>query len=99
MSRDSDVIKSSISKIPPTHNTTTIIRSLTHATPVASLLKELKHANIVVLHDIIHTKRMLTLVFEYVVSPLVRTSFIDILHSTGCHYTQPWLPTVNRNKR
>ncbi|XP_068586025.1 cyclin-dependent kinase 15 isoform X2 [Cebidichthys violaceus] len=32
----------------------------------ASLLKGLKHANIVVLHDIIHTRETLTLVFEYV---------------------------------
>lgn len=31
-----------------------------------SLLKGLKHANIVLLHDIIHTKETLTLVFEYV---------------------------------
>eukprot|EP00039_Didymoeca_costata_P001645 m.54063 g.54063 ORF g.54063 m.54063 type:complete len:420 (-) comp10896_c1_seq2:58-1317(-) len=30
-----------------------------------SLLKGLKHANIVTLHDIIHTKKTLTLVFEY----------------------------------
>nr|XP_055071999.1 cyclin-dependent kinase 16 [Misgurnus anguillicaudatus] len=30
-----------------------------------SLLKELKHANIVTLHDIIHTDKCLTLVFEY----------------------------------
>ncbi len=35
--------------------------------PAASLLKGLKHANIVLLHDIIHTKETLTLVFEYVV--------------------------------
>lgn len=33
-----------------------------------SLLKNLKHANIVTLHDIIHTKCSLTLVFEYLVS-------------------------------
>nr|XP_040565169.1 cyclin-dependent kinase 14-like isoform X2 [Lepeophtheirus salmonis] len=32
----------------------------------ASLLKELKHTNIVTLHDIIHTKSSLTFVFEYV---------------------------------
>ncbi|ESO03620.1 hypothetical protein HELRODRAFT_80026 [Helobdella robusta] len=31
----------------------------------ASLLKGLKHANIVTLHDIIHTKESLTFVFEY----------------------------------
>lgn len=34
---------------------------------LASLLKALKHANIVVLHDIVHTRETLTLVFEYVV--------------------------------
>ncbi|XP_014663177.1 PREDICTED: cyclin-dependent kinase 14-like [Priapulus caudatus] len=32
----------------------------------ASLLKGLKHANIVTLHDIVHTKETLTFVFEYV---------------------------------
>ena len=31
-----------------------------------SLLKDLKHANIVLLHDIIHTHNSLTLVFEFV---------------------------------
>ena len=36
--------------------------------PEASLLKGLKHANIVTLHDIIHTSTNLTFVFEYVVS-------------------------------
>jgi len=36
----------------------------------ASLLKELKHNNIVTLHDIIHTRNSLTFVFEYVVSAL-----------------------------
>ncbi|KAM6958122.1 cyclin-dependent kinase 15 isoform 1-T1 [Tautogolabrus adspersus] len=36
----------------------------------ASLLKGLKHANIVVLHDIIHTRESLTLVFEYVQTDL-----------------------------
>lgn len=40
------------------------------STSAASLLKGLKHANIVLLHDIIHTKETLTLVFEYVVSSL-----------------------------
>lgn len=33
-----------------------------------SLLKDLKHANIVTLHDIIHTDKCLTLVFEYLVN-------------------------------
>lgn len=33
----------------------------------ASLLKELKHANIVTLHDIVHTRETLTFVFEFVV--------------------------------
>lgn len=35
---------------------------------IVSLLKDLKHANIVTLHDIIHTEKSLTLVFEYLVS-------------------------------
>lgn len=34
-----------------------------------SLLKDLKHANIVTLHDIVHTDKSLTLVFEYLVRP------------------------------
>uniref|UniRef100_A0A8C5XQ31 cyclin-dependent kinase n=1 Tax=Microcebus murinus TaxID=30608 RepID=A0A8C5XQ31_MICMU len=34
----------------------------------ASLLKGLKHANVVLLHDIIHTKETLTFVFEYMVT-------------------------------
>lgn len=32
-----------------------------------SLLKDLKHANIVTLHDIVHTDKSLMLVFEYLV--------------------------------
>uniref|UniRef100_A0A8C1PLN0 cyclin-dependent kinase n=1 Tax=Cyprinus carpio TaxID=7962 RepID=A0A8C1PLN0_CYPCA len=40
-----------------------------------SLLKNLKHANIVTLHDIIHTDRCLTLVFEYLVSHFAQLSF------------------------
>ncbi|KAL6115079.1 cdk15 [Pungitius sinensis] len=38
----------------------------------ASLLKALKHANIVVLHDIVHTRETLTLVFEYVQTDLAQ---------------------------
>lgn len=38
----------------------------------ASLLKGLKHANIVVLHDIIHTRASLTFVFEYVQTDLAQ---------------------------
>ena len=41
-----------------------------HHTPLmcaASLLKGLKHSNIVTLHDIIYTKTSLTFVFEYLV--------------------------------
>lgn len=37
--------------------------------PLVSLLKDLKHANIVTLHDIVHTDKSLTLVFEYLVRP------------------------------
>lgn len=40
-----------------------------------SLLKDLKHANIVTLHDIIHTPKSLTLVFEYVEKDL--KSYMD----------------------
>jgi cyclin-dependent kinase 14 len=36
----------------------------------ASLLKELKHANIVTLHDIIHTKTSLTFVFDFLPTDL-----------------------------
>ncbi|XP_051798154.1 cyclin-dependent kinase 15-like [Acanthochromis polyacanthus] len=36
----------------------------------ASLLKRLKHANIVLLHDIVHTRETLTFVFEYVQTDL-----------------------------
>uniref|UniRef100_A0A3P9NHJ0 Cyclin-dependent kinase 15 n=1 Tax=Poecilia reticulata TaxID=8081 RepID=A0A3P9NHJ0_POERE len=38
----------------------------------ASLLKHLKHANIVLLHDIIHTRETLTFVFEYVQTDLAQ---------------------------
>jgi len=40
-----------------------------------SLLKDLKHANIVTLHDIIHTPKSLTLVFEYLEKDL--KSYMD----------------------
>lgn len=39
-----------------------------------SLLKDLKHANIVTLHDIVHTDKSLMLVFEY----LVRLNYVKI---------------------
>ncbi|CAG8756649.1 4469_t:CDS:2, partial [Acaulospora morrowiae] len=40
-----------------------------------SLLKELKHANIVRLYDVLHTEKKLTLVFEYLDSDLKK--FLD----------------------
>lgn len=43
-----------------------------HSVCTASLLKELKHNNIVVLHDIVQTKSTLTFVFEYVPKDLSR---------------------------
>lgn len=49
---------------------------------LVSLLKDLKHANIVTLHDIIHTQKSLTLVFEY----LVRCMHIHTLFSMSPHY-------------
>ena len=42
----------------------------------ASLLKELKHANIVTLHDIIHTKSSLTFVFEFVNTDLSQVTYV-----------------------
>ena len=41
-----------------------------------SLLRNLRHVNIVTLHDIIHTEKSLTLVFEYL------ASFEMVLYST-----------------
>lgn len=35
---------------------------------LVSLLRDLRHNNIVTLHDIVHTDKSLTLVFEYLVS-------------------------------
>lgn len=50
-----------------------------------SLLKNLKHANIVTLHDIIHTERCLTLVFEYLVSTSgVRNLHLRTQNMDGC---------------
>lgn len=46
----------------------------------ASLLKELKHNNIVTLHDIIHTRSSLTFVFEYVHTDL--SQYLE-MHSGG----------------
>lgn len=50
-----------------------------------SLLKDLKHANIVTLHDIVHTDKSLTLVFEYLVS-LNRLHFLheELLSNCCC---------------
>ncbi|XP_016303375.1 cyclin-dependent kinase 14-like [Sinocyclocheilus anshuiensis] len=48
----------------------------------ASLLKGLKHTNIVLLHDIIHTKETLMLVFEYVHTDLCQ--YMD-KHPGGLH--------------
>ena len=45
----------------------------------ASLLKGLKHANIVTLHDIIHTSTNLTFVFEYVVSYSAQFTYIVVV--------------------
>ncbi|XP_037078095.1 cyclin-dependent kinase 14-like isoform X2 [Pollicipes pollicipes] len=48
----------------------------------ASLLKELKHANIVILHDIIHARNALTFVFEYVHTDL--SQYLE-QHPGGLH--------------
>lgn len=42
-----------------------------HRFSPVSLLRNLKHHNIVTLHDIVHTEKSLTLVFEYLVSGLI----------------------------
>ncbi|VDM35014.1 unnamed protein product [Hydatigera taeniaeformis] len=46
-----------------------------------SLLRDLRHANIVTLHDIIHTEKSLTLVFEYLVSTgcevILKSSYVN----------------------
>lgn len=53
----------------------------------ASLLKELKHSNIVTLHDIVHTRETLTFVFEYVVIKIYQIYDInDICHFHGNVY-------------
>ena len=59
---------------------------LTCSFSVASLLKQLKHANIVRLHDIIHTKDTLMFVFEFVVSPF---KWDQALHSQFRSVTGP----------
>lgn len=48
----------------------------------ASLLKDLRHANIVTLHDIIHTKETLTFVFEFVNTDL--SQYME-RHGGGLH--------------
>lgn len=45
-----------------------------------SLLRDLRHANIVTLHDIVYTERLLTLVFEYVDRDLKQ--YLDDCHET-----------------
>ena len=46
---------------------------------VVSLLRDLKHANIVTLHDIIHTDSCLTLVFEYLVRIIMIITIIFVI--------------------
>ncbi|XP_039284459.1 cyclin-dependent kinase 14 isoform X3 [Nilaparvata lugens] len=50
----------------------------------ASLLKELKHCNIVTLHDIVHTRQTLTFVFEYVHTDL--SQYME-RHGGGLNYS------------
>nr|XP_002131308.1 negative regulator of the PHO system [Ciona intestinalis] len=49
----------------------------------ASLLKTLKHANIITLHDIVHATTTLTLVFEYMVTDL--STYMEWYGSCGIH--------------
>ena len=60
----------------------------------ASLLKGLKHSNIVTLHDIIHVPGNLTFVFEYVVSEVTCMSH-DVSHA--CHVTNARKTTTRMN--
>ena len=53
--------------------------------PSVSLLKDLKHSNIVTLHDIVHTPKSMMLVFEY----LVRY-FLNDFKSSHEHYTSSY---------
>ncbi|VDM03410.1 unnamed protein product [Schistocephalus solidus] len=52
-----------------------------------SLLRDLRHANIVTLHDIIHTEKCLTLVFEY----LTREALMTVTTGELCFSTGPSL--------
>ena len=69
----------------------------------ASLLKELKHTNIVTLHDIIHTKSSLTFVFEYVVSTISHeenfAGFLFFAHFSDPNISRLLLPTRDGDKR
>ncbi len=58
-----------------------------------SLLKDLKHANIVTLHDIVHTEKSLTLVFEYLVSErlMLLLSFWSMLYLFICLFSDGFL--------
>jgi len=54
-----------------------------------SLLRQLKHANIVTLHDIIYTSKSLTLVFEYLVNDFLFNLFnivIEIFYNMNEKY-------------
>lgn len=54
----------------------------------ASLLKELKHSNIVTLHDIVHTRETLTFVFEYVVSMRNENYILYLSFAVGLWYQE-----------
>jgi len=55
---------------------------------LVSLLRDLKHANIVTLHDIIHTDSCLTLVFEYLVRILRRNVKFSYFFKIQASFTQ-----------
>lgn len=56
-----------------------------------SLLKDLKHANIVTLHDIVHTDKSLTLVFEYLVRLLLALTLKTPFNVISSTFLFVWL--------
>ena len=54
-------------------------------------MKELRHTNVVRLHDVIHTESKLMLVFEFMEQDLKR--YMDT------HGNRPWIPSLSAASR